>query len=118
MNKYRNKKTVVDGIRFASLLEATRYGLLKLLLNAGEITNLRMQVRYQLYAGDKPILIRSARYKNGRKATYVADFVYQDKKDATVIEDAKGKRTTEFILKKAIMETMGHSIVEIRGRRK
>lgn len=120
MNKYRNIKTEVDGTKFSSRLEARRYSELKLLERAGAITDLKLQVRYDLMAGDKPILITSGRYTKGRKAQYVADFVYRDiESGATIIEDTKGKRTAEYKLKKAIMERMGYLIVEItRGGRR
>ena len=46
--KYRNKKVEVDGILFDSKKEANRYMELKLLEKAGEITDLKRQVRYEL----------------------------------------------------------------------
>lgn len=99
--KYGNKKTVVDGIEFDSLWEAKRYGQLKLLLAAGEISNLRLQVKF-------PILI------NGVKVcTYIADFVYIDLKKTDVfgnavevVEDAKGFETETFRLKKKLMKAV------------
>lgn len=113
-SKYRSIPTVVDGIRFSSRFESERYGELKLLEKAGRIEGLRTQVRYELLAGDVPILIRSGRYKNGRKAVYIADFVYMDHDICwEIIEDTKGHRTAEYKLKKAIMEAMGYTITEI-----
>lgn len=46
MSKYRNKKIVVDNIKFDSNLEATRYRQLKLLQRAKQISNLRLQVPF------------------------------------------------------------------------
>ena len=52
-NKYGNKKTVVDGITFDSRKEAKRYQELKLLEKAGEIKDLRRQVKYELIPSQK-----------------------------------------------------------------
>ena len=70
MNKYKNTKIVVDNIKFDSNLEATRYKELKLLLRAGEISNLELQPRF---------LLQDSFKKNGktyRKIEYIADFMY------------------------------------------
>ena len=107
--KYNATKCVVDGIEFASKREANRYLELRLLERAGEISDLRLQVDFELipnqYATEK-------RYgKNGkplkdkqvlleRKVVYRADFVYTDKDGKTVVEDTKGFRTTEYVLKR------------------
>ena len=69
MSKYRNKKIVVDNIKFDSNLEATRYRQLKLLQRAKQISNLRLQVPFLLQEGFK---------KNGtthRKIEYIADLI-------------------------------------------
>ena len=100
--KYRNTKTVIDGIKFDSKLEAERYAQLKILERAGVIRNLELQPDYEL--------IPSFR-KNGktwRKATYKADFRYilvED--DITIIEDVKGSTaviTDVFRLKQKLFE--------------
>ena len=70
MNKYFNKKTVVDGIQFDSKLEANRYCELKLLEKSGEIKDLKLQPKFLLQESFK---------KNGktyRKVEYIADFTY------------------------------------------
>lgn len=70
MNKYYNKPTVIDGIKFDSKKEAQHYMELKLLQRAGEISNLELQPRFLLQEGFK---------KNGktyRKIEYIADFAY------------------------------------------
>lgn len=41
-NKYNNRKTTVDGIKFDSIREAERYQELKLLEEAGEISHLEL----------------------------------------------------------------------------
>ena len=49
-SKYRNVKTVVNGERFDSQREAEHWIALKIREGMGEITNLRRQVPYELYA--------------------------------------------------------------------
>lgn len=90
-SKYHNKKTVVDGIVFASKKEAKRYSELKILAKSGLITGLEIQRRY-------PVIV------NGVKiCTYVADFDYFDESNKPVVEDVKGVRTREYKLKKKLM---------------
>ena len=95
--KYRNKKTVVNGISFDSRKEAKRYQELLLLERAGAITDLKMQVKY--------VLIPSQRV-NGkvveRECAYKADFVYRENGE-TVVEDTKGFRTKDYIIKRKLM---------------
>lgn len=97
--KYKNEEKIVDGIKFDSKLEAMRYIQLKLLLRAGEITDLRTQVEFELQPSYK---------KNGRTIRaikYVADFVYYDVRERkTIIEDTKGFRNDVYKLKKKIFE--------------
>jgi hypothetical protein len=87
-SKYRAVPTVVDGIRFASKAEARRYGELKLLEKAGEITDFELQPRYELYVTQNGW---NGRHLVGR---YVADFRYREiPLDQIVIEDVKGMMT-------------------------
>ena len=100
--KYGNKITVVHGIKFRSKGEATRYCELLILLKAGEISDLKLQVKHILYA-------------NGQKVgTYTSDFEYMEG-DKWVIEDFKGARTALFILKWNIMKVM-FSLENMDGR--
>lgn len=101
MAKYKNKKTVVDNITFASEKEAERYIELNLLQRAGKISNLQLQVPYELIPPCKlpnPI----GRKKTERRVKYYADFVYQ-KDGKTVVEDTKGQRTKDYIIKRKLM---------------
>ena len=103
--KYRAKPMVVDGIRFASKKEAGRYGELKLLCLAGEIGKVTLQPKYLLGTDDKPVLLRSSRYPNGRRASYLADFRYTDLRNmSVVVEDVKGMDTPLSKLKRAVVE--------------
>jgi len=89
-SKYGNRKTVVDGITFASAKEAKRFGELKLLEKAGVIADLTLQPRFPLKVNG--LLI----------CTYVGDFTYRSD-GASVVEDSKGFITPEFRLKKKLM---------------
>lgn len=93
-SKYGNRKTKVDGITFDSAAEARRYADLVLMEKAGEITDLELQPRY-------PLLV------NGEKVgTYVADFAYRDAAGVLVVEDVKGMRTREYIMKAKLMRAV------------
>lgn len=98
MAKYHNKKTIIDGIVFDSAKEARRYQELVLLQRAGEISDLQRQVPF--------VLIPSQMDENGkvveRPVRYVADFVYFEKGIYTV-EDVKGVRTKEYVIKRKLM---------------
>ena len=98
-SKYGSRKTVVDGIVFDSMREALRYRELSLMQKAGEISDLKLQEKYEI--------IPAQRDENGkvieRAAYYIADFVYRDKNGRTVVEDAKGYRTPEYVLKRKEM---------------
>ena len=74
MNKYGNKKTMVDGFEFDSKLEAKRYNELKMLLKSGVITDLTLQKVFLLQDGF------TYAKKKERPITYVCDFYYKDKK--------------------------------------
>jgi hypothetical protein len=104
-NKYNAKKTVVDGIQFDSKKEATRYSTLMLLVKTHEITKLELQPKYKLGTDDAPVLLRSARYPNGRRASYIADFRYYcNVSGNTLVEDVKGMDTPLSKLKRAVVE--------------
>lgn len=96
--KYYNKKIEIDGMKFDSKKEYQRYLELKLLQRAGYISDLERQVKF--------ILIPSQKI-NGkvveREVTYKADFVYKDDSGQTVVEDVKGFKTKEYILKRKMM---------------
>lgn len=89
-NKYGAEK--VGG--HASQKEHERAVQLGLWLRAGLISDLREQVTYELIPaqeGEKP-------------CKYVADFVYTDNETGlTVVEDTKGVRTRDYIIKRKLM---------------
>lgn len=90
-SKYGAETTIVEGRGFHSKREAARYQELRLLEQAGAITELVCQVRFRLTAHGKSI------------CSFVADFVYYEG-GQMVIEDAKGYRTPTYRLKKKLFE--------------
>jgi len=97
-SKYRNVRTEVDGIKFASKAEARRYGQLQLLVKAGEIRDLELQRKYDLPGGVK----------------YVADFDYIDARTGLPItEDVKGVLTPVFKLKAKQFAAIYHRPIQI-----
>ena len=100
--KYRNHPTTIDGQRFASQLEGRRYNELKLLQWAGQISDLKTQVSYDLAVNGQHI------------ARYVADFTYTDREGKMHVEDAKGVATSVYKLKKKLMKAChGVAIEEV-----
>ena len=101
MSKYRNRRTVVDGITFDSAKEANRYAELKLLERAGKITELQRQPGYTLI----PKQVRDGKMIE-RAVVYKADFAYRDEETGEdVVEDVKSEatRTREYIIKRKLM---------------
>lgn len=103
-NKFHAIKTVVDGITFDSKREAKRYQDLKLLQRAGEIQDLvvdKASLRYKLEVNG--VLI----------GKYTGDFGYTEK-GVRILEDVKGVRTRDYILRKKLMKALyGIDIKEI-----
>lgn len=119
-NKYHAKKVEFYGITFDSKKEGLYYLKLKDMERRGEITDLRLQVPYELlpaiYRDDVVHLKTKDKVVKKliqRAVTYVADFVYvQDGKE--VVIDAKGMRLPDYILKKKMMLALkGIEVIEV-----
>ena len=98
-NKYNNVKTKKDGIVFDSKKEAAKYSELLMLEKAGQIANLKRQVKFEIVP------------KNGdeRAAYYVADFVYELPSGQKVCEDTKSaitKQNPVYILKRKLFKNI------------
>lgn len=92
-NKFGNKKVKVGDITFASKKEYSRYYELKLLEKAKVISNLQFQVKFEILP----------KQKDERSVKYIADFVYIEN-GKTVVEDSKGYRTKEYIIKRKLFK--------------
>ena len=108
--KYNATKVTIDGHTFDSKKESNRYTELKLLERSKVISDLRLQVEFELLPNQ---YITKKRYgKNGkplkdkkmlleRRVVYRADFVYTlNETGETVVEDVKGVRLPEYVLKR------------------
>lgn len=108
-SKYRSEKVEILGMTFDSKREARRWFELTTLEKAGEIKNLRRQVKFELIPAQREpdIIGKRGGVKPGkvieREVSYYADFVYEDKDGQTVVEDTKGVRTPEYIIKRKLL---------------
>lgn len=88
--KYNNRPTEVDGIRFDSMAEAVRYKELKLLEASGDITDLRVHERFEIV----PAWKHPTRGTQHKAIYYEADFTYIED-GVYIIEDVKGGKGTQ-----------------------
>ena len=71
---------------------------------AGEISGIERQVTYELIP----------KQPGERAVKYIADFRYKDRNGLTVVEDAKGMKTKDYIIKRKLLLYMhGIKIVEV-----
>jgi len=96
--KYGNEKVADRGQTFDSKAEHRRFLFLESMQKAGEISDLRCQVEFELIpATPKP------GGGNERPTKYRADFTYRDRSGSLVVEDVKGAVTPEFRIKRKLM---------------
>ena len=89
----------MDGTRFDSQAEATRYVELRLLLRAGKIELLELQPAFELV---QKFTTRSG--EKIRAISYVADFQYVDLATGkTIVEDVKGMKTEVYKIKRKLL---------------
>ena len=119
--KYGSRKCTHDGIEFDSKKEMYRYITLKIKQAEGLISDLRLQVPYEIipavYETQEVQLKTKVKYVTKcvqKAAHYIADFVYKDADGNEVVEDSKGFRTKEYQLKKKMMRAyLGITIKEV-----
>lgn len=104
-NKYGANKTIVGDVKFDSKKEAQRWMELQLLERAGEISNLRRQVRIDLMGQYRPLLT-----KTGRQMRLTVDFAYMEN-GIEVLEDSKGMWTRDFEVRYAVALAMGLNLI-------
>lgn len=108
-SKYGAEKVSILGVEFDSKKEARRWFELRLLEQAGEISNLRRQVDFELIPAQREpdrVGKRGGKIKGRtieQAVKYRADFVYQDIEGNTIVEDCKGLRTKDYIIKRKLL---------------
>ena len=108
-NKYNAKKVECDGHVFDSKKEYERYLVLKDMERRGEISQLTLQPRMQLFPA-----FRTSEGKYYRETVYVADFSYIQN-GMRIYEDVKSPatRTQLYMLKKKLAAMNGYEVVEV-----
>lgn len=93
-SKFGNIQTAVGDKVFGSKKEAKRYGELLLMERACLIRELMTQVPYELIP----------KQQGERNCVYIADFVYKQRETGILhVEDTKGFRTKDYIIKRKLM---------------
>jgi hypothetical protein len=104
--RIRSEPTEIDGVRFASKREASRYADLKLQQAAGLISHLELQPQF-------PLTVTNPQGVAVTIGRYIADFRYR-RDGQTIVEDAKGFRTEIYRLKSKWVEALyGIEVVEV-----
>lgn len=111
-SKYKNKKCVYNGIKFDSQKERDRYIYLKESEDNGLISDLQLQVKYELIPAVREEYVEHLKTKDKIKQrtlqlaiTYTCDFQYIKNGD-TIVEDVKSNPrmlTKEYQLKKKML---------------
>lgn len=97
-------------VMFDSGAEMKEFASLVQRQKRGEIRDLRRQVKYPLVVNDRPVKIRSPRYKNGRECVYTCDFDYEERFQDDlggwywVVQESKGYHTDASRLRMAVFE--------------
>lgn len=106
----RNKYGAVRTGGKDSKRESRRFQELKLMERAGIISDLKTQVKFVLIPTQRkpPTVGPRGGVKPGKliehECAYIADFVYRNNKTGeTVVEDSKGFRTKDYIIKRKLM---------------
>ena len=110
MNKYHNRKVkTADGITHDSRKEAVRWNQLKALEEEGKIHELRRQMEFLLIPPQYEEIETGKRNKKPKKklleraCIYRADFVYHDEYGEIIVEDTKGFKTKDYVIKRKLM---------------
>lgn len=107
-SKYGAQKKQYNGMTFDSARELRRWQELELMQRGGMIADLQRQVKFVLIPAQRePDTIgkRGGVHKGKlieKEVAYYADFVYTEN-GAQVVEDAKGMRTPEYVIKRKLM---------------
>lgn len=117
--KYHNNPIKTSEGKFDSQFEWDYWQRLKILAQAGEITDLRRQVEFVLIPRQAEMVTVNLKTKTKvvekfyeHPCTYIADFVYM-KDGERVIVDTKGFKTPDYIIKRKLMRWQGNPITEV-----
>lgn len=108
MNKYHNRKVeTFDGSFHDSRKEAVRWTHLKLMERAGNITELKRQVKFVLIPTQYGLDENGKRKVLEKECYYKADYVYRDEQGKIRVEDVKGYKGGGayklFVIKRKLM---------------
>ncbi len=105
MNKYNNIRCEYNGIKFDSLKEMARYHELLFLVKSGEISDLKLQEKFELLP----------KSESERAVAYTVDFYYFDNKiQKYVAEDVKScatKKDKSYIIKRKLFKAKYADII-------
>lgn len=104
-SKYRAVKTA----GYDSKKEYLHAMKLKTLEKAGKISNLQQQVRFELLPKQQDDKGRCI----FRAINYIADFVFTDEQGKKHVQDVKGMKTKEFIIKEKLFYYKYRQKIEI-----
>lgn len=124
-SKFGNRKVVIDGMKFDSRKEAKFYLFLRECERKGEISDLRMQVPYEILPDiyEEQVIHLKTKDKTVTKCVqkavhYIADFAYvENSTGKEYVVDVKGGEATKtdvYKLKKKMMRALkGIEITEV-----
>jgi len=98
-SRYGAHKCEINGIHFDSVMEGMYYAHLLEEKRSKKIKSIECQVSFVLQEG----FTHNETGKKIRPITYIADFVFTDKKNKKHIIDVKGKKTPDFKLKEKML---------------
>lgn len=105
--KYNAQGSHIDGHWFASKAEGIRYLQLKEMEKQGTIEGLELQPSYRIMVSGQMI------------TTYRGDFRYvviENGKRRRILEDVKGMQTTEYKIKKKLVEALFEPVFELPAK--
>lgn len=102
-SKYGSRKVVRDGMTFDSQIEYKRYCELLLLQRAGAIHGLNRQIEFVLIPAQYEVKDGKKGRCLERSVKYIADFLYTTNDGERVVEDTKGFKTKDYIIKRKLM---------------
>jgi muconolactone delta-isomerase len=107
-NKYRARKVEAYGHTFDSTAEYRRYLQLRDMADNGEIRDLQIHPSFEIIPR-----FRDWTGKHHGATYYEADFRYTDRQGHDTVEDVKGVRTKDYVLKRKLWLSL-YSLTGVR----